>query len=68
MRIGHLPQIEIGGSDVAEHEALDAETIIAAFLDEKSALLEGGQQPERGSARDAGTRRELGERQAALLK
>ena len=63
-----LAQVEAAGDDVAEHEALDAELIRAVVLGEEAGLLERRQQAERRGARNAGPRREVGERQARLAE
>jgi hypothetical protein len=68
VRMGRLAQVEAARHDVPEHEALDAELIGAVVLRQKAGLLERGQQPEGGGARNAGPRGEIGQGQARLAE
>jgi len=68
VRMRRLAQVETARDDVAEDEALDAELVCAVILRQKPRLLERGQQPEGGGARDAGPLREVGQRQPRLAE
>ena len=67
MGVGDRSEIEIGGGDVAEQEALEPELVVGAVLGEVARLLERREEPERGRARNPGAAAELRERQPAVL-
>src|SRR5262249_23472147 len=68
VRLRLLPEIEARRDDVAEHEALDPELVLAVDLRDESGLLERRQQPERSRPRHARAGRQVGEREPRLAE
>jgi hypothetical protein len=54
MRARDLAQIQIGGDNVAEHETLEPELVLAVDLGNEARGFERGQQAKCGRPRNAG--------------
>ena len=68
MRARDLAQIQIRRDDVAKHETLEPELVLAVHLGDEARGFERGQQAKCRRPRNPGPRRQLAERQPPLVK